>query len=54
MERQNPHNNWAPEPQSIDLKDHLNQKFKKLTLEDELALEICLPFTRRIQEAPLP
>ena len=36
------------------MKDHLNHKFEKLALEDELALEKCSPFTRRVQEAPLP
>ena len=36
------------------MRDHLNRKFEKLALEDDLALERCSPFTRETQEAPLP
>ena len=36
------------------MRDHFNKKFEMLDLEDELALEKFLPFTRRVQEAPLP
>ena len=38
----------------MDIRDHLNKKFEKLALKDELALKKCLPFTRRVHEAPLP
>ena len=36
------------------MRDHLNRKFERLALEDELTLETCLHFMKRIQEVPLP